>query len=185
MKSTGHRIVLLLAVGLTAFSSAMKELNQVQQLSLDASHLVAQWSAKNVPAEVPPAVVEVPQTVVKVESCESKQSAPSVELPWLENAQTDVEKTDRPVIAKRAKANKLDVAKLNKARRFVVDPIQFEVRVPNVVHDTDGDEPVVTDFPAFTFKAKPRKHGAFRFSVRDREMLLKTLNRSINLRSAS
>jgi hypothetical protein len=166
----------------------MKELNQVQQLSLDASRLVAQWSAKNVPAEVPPAVVEVPQTVFKVESCESKQSAPSVELPWLENAQADVEKTDRPVLAKRTKANKLDVAKLNKARQFVVDPIEFQVRVPNVVHDTDntdGDEPVVTDFPTFTFKAKSRKHGAFRFSTRDREMLLKTLNRSINLRSAS
>ena len=184
MKSTGHRIVLLLAVGLTAFSSAMKELNQVQQLSMDASRLVAQWSAKNVPAAVPPAVVEVPQTVAKVESCESKQSAPSVELPWLENAQADVKDNERPLIAKRTKSNKLDTAKLNKVRQFTVDPFEFEVRIPNVVRDADGNEPVVTDFPVMTFKAKSRKHGTFKFNVHDRE-IWKTLNRSINLRSAS
>ena len=38
-----YRIILLLVVGLTAFSSAMKELNQIQELSLDASRLMAQW----------------------------------------------------------------------------------------------------------------------------------------------
>ena len=183
MKSSGHRIVLLLAVGLTAFSSAMKELNQVQQLSLDASRLIAQWTTKNVPAEVPPTVIEVPQTVVRVESCESKQSAPSVELPWLEDGQAAVEQSERPVIAKRIKVNKDVIAKLKKAHQFDVDPVEFEVRIP-AVHDSDSDEPVVSDFPVMTFKAKPRKHGTFRFTVRDRE-ILKSLNRSINLRSAS
>src|SRR6185369_13867380 len=98
MKSTGHRIVLLLIVGLTAFSSAMKELNQVQQLTLDASRLVAQWSGTIVPAEVPQA--PAPTLVQKVESCEMKQSAPSVELPWLNHVaeanKSGIEETEAP-----------------------------------------------------------------------------------------
>ena len=79
MKDTGYRVILLLVVGLAAFTSAMKELNQIQQLSLDATKLIAQWSDKIAPSEVPP------QTVVKLESCEIKQAAPSIELPWLDN----------------------------------------------------------------------------------------------------
>jgi len=71
-----YRVILLLVVALTAFSSAMKELNQVQQLALDASGLVAQWSNKVAPGEAQTAIA-------KVETCEMKQSAPAVELPWL------------------------------------------------------------------------------------------------------
>jgi hypothetical protein len=39
--------------------------------------------------------------------------------------------------------------------------------------------------PEFTFRTKARKPGAIKISPRDREILLKTLNRSINLRIAS
>jgi hypothetical protein len=35
------------------------------------------------------------------------------------------------------------------------------------------------------YKTKARKHRVIRINPRDREMLLKTLNRGINLRSAS
>ena len=198
MKSTGHhgekaryRIVLLVAVGLTAFSSAMKELNQVQQLGLDASRLVAQWTAKAMPEPVP---AEAPQMVVRVESCESKQSAPSVELPWLDDvaeAETvEVDKVQPPVIVKRIRNSKTEVAKLKREFRFDFDPKQFEVRI-STDHNAEADEPVISglpvisDFPAIQFKTKTRKHGAVRINPRDREILLKTLNRSINLRSAS
>src|SRR4030095_8133211 len=111
MNSTGqnnekasYRIILLLVVGLAAFSSAMKELNQIQQLSLDASRLMAQWSGTIVPVEVPQ--TPQPPMIVKTESCEMKQSTPSVELPWLTHvaqAETsEIEETEAPVVVKRS-----------------------------------------------------------------------------------
>ena len=198
MNSTGqnsdkasYRIILLLVVGLAAFSSAMKELNQIQQLSLDASRLIAQWSGTIVPVEVPQP--PAPPMLVKTESCEMKQSTPSVELPWLTHvaqAETnEIEETEAPMVVKRSSV------KVKKVRRIEVDPVQFEVRIPSV-HDADdeADETIVshfpvtsfsvTPFPATPFKAKARKHGSIRINTRDRDMLLKTLNRSINLRIA-
>src|SRR5215211_6041871 len=111
-EKTGYRVILLLVVGLTAFSSAMKELNQVQQLSLEASRLIAQWSDKIVPAEVPP------ETVAKLESCEIKQSTPSVELPWLAATADHAAEEDTtepadevapvpPILTHRAKPNRV------------------------------------------------------------------------------
>jgi len=189
-----YRVILVLVVGLAAFSSAMKELNQIQQLALDASGLIAQWSNKVAPTEAQPAIV-------KVETCEMKQSAPAVELPWLAESRpsaseemkaneaveiepVEIEKTTKPVIARRAPSSGGQIATLRRLRRLEVDPadpVQFEVRVPS---DHDTDETVVSEFPLNLLKAKNRKHGVIRISPRDREMLLK-LNRSINLRIAS
>jgi hypothetical protein len=57
------RVILLLVVGLAALSSAMKELNQVHELTLETSSLLAQWTDKLVPAE----------RTISVETCENKQ----------------------------------------------------------------------------------------------------------------
>lgn len=175
-EKVGYRVMLLLVVGLTAFSSAMKELNQVQQLSFDASSVIAQWMDKIAPAEVPQ------QTLVKVESCELKQSPPSIELPWLDDI---AQQTEPSMVAPgRAKPSTVQIARLKKLRRLNIDPVQFEVRIsPN--HDAEPDEAITSELPLSMFKAKSRKHGAIRITPRDREMLLKTLNRSINLRIAS
>ena len=84
-EKSGYLVIMLLVVGLTAFSHSMKELTEIHQLTLDASRLVAQWSGNVTPAEIPQ-IPQVAQTVVKIEkheSCQSKQSAPAVELPWL------------------------------------------------------------------------------------------------------
>lgn len=188
-----YRIILLLVVGLTAFSSAMKELNQIQQLGLDASKLIAHWSATIVPVEVPQAPVPL---VVKAESCDMKQSTPSVELPWLTHvAQAETDEIEEPVVVKRTSTSKGDVVKVKKVRRINIDPVQFQVRIPSI-HDADAeaDEPIVSDFPVTTFsltpfpatplKARTRRNGSLRINTRDREMLLKTFNRSINLRIA-
>ena len=181
-----YRIILLLVVGLTAFSSAMKELNQIQQLSLDASRLVAQWSGTIVPVELPQ--TPPPPMIIKSESCELKQSAPSVELPWLTHVAqvdtNDIEEIEAPVVVKRSS----DV-KVKKVRRQV-DPVQFQVRIPAVPEaDAEAFEIVVpevpvTSFAPTAFKFKTRKGASFRISTRDREMLLKSFNRSINLRTA-
>jgi hypothetical protein len=170
-EKSGYLVILLLVVGLTAFSYSMKELTEIHQLTLDASRLVAQWSGNVTPAEVPQ-IAQVPQTVVRIEklkTCESKQSLPAVELPRITEPSAVA-----PALPRQPK-----IAKLKKPHRIDIDADAFEVRVP-AVQVPDSDE-----FPAFTFKTKTRKPGAFRMNPRDREMLLKTLNRSINLRIAS
>jgi len=173
-EKSGYLVILLLVVGLTAFSHSMKELTEIHQLTLDASRLVAQWSGNVTPAEVPqiPQLAQVPQTIVKIEkpqSCESKQSELAVELPRL-----TVPSAVAPGLPRQTK-----IAKLKKPHRIDIDEDAFEVRLPPV-QGSDSDE-----FPAFTFKTKTRKPGTLKINPRDREMLLKTLNRSINLRIAS
>ena len=188
---TGYRVLLLLVVGLTAFSSAMKDLSQVQQFTVDAGHFIAQLSGKIAPADPV-------QTVVKVETCNRngalEQSAPTIELPWVEDAesstialaqppQPELNNLERPVLIHRSKPIKVQIAKPNLRD---LDPVHFEVRIsPDNDNDTNSDEAIIPEVPSSIFKAKARRHGAVRISTRDREMLLKTLNRSFTFRIAS
>ena len=175
-ENSGYLVILLLVVGLTAFSHSMKELTEIHQLTLDASRLVAQWSGNFTPAEIPQTSIQVVK-VEKLESCEiSKQSVPAVELPWLD------ETSKEPVAGTVVKSRP---AKLKKLQRIGIDAGEFEVRIPYVRIPEAGEAGSTPEIPEFTFRAKARKPGAVKFSPRDREMILKTLNRSINLRIAS
>jgi len=174
-----YRVILLLAVGLTAFSSAMKELNQIQQFALDASRLAGQLAESVAPNPIPPQTPEPPQAIVKLEvarTCEIKQSLPTVDLPWLEQDKTPRAVVPRPSqvidLAKVEKPVNRAVAKLKKLPQFDIDPVAFEFTIPS---DHDAD-PV--------FKMKTRRHDAFRINPRDREVF-KNLNRSFYLRIAS
>jgi hypothetical protein len=77
-------VILLLVVGLTAFSNSMKELAQIHEVTVDAGRLVAQWSNNIAPAETPqipdiPKVAQTPQApplVVKLSKCQSKIEEP-------------------------------------------------------------------------------------------------------------
>src|SRR6185295_19188637 len=107
-EKSGYLVILLLVVGLTAFSQSMKELTEIHQLTLDASRLVAQWSGNVTPAEIPqiPQVPQVAQTVVRIEkheSYESKQSAPAVELPWITEPSAVA-----PVVPRQTKAPRVE-----------------------------------------------------------------------------
>jgi len=175
-EKSGYLVILLLVVGLTAFSHFMKELTEIQPLTLDAGRLVAQLSGDVTPAEIPQ-IAPVPQTVVKIERIEKLESCQSKHLPAA--VQPKIQKNERRVVP-----SEDQIAKLRKLQRVGIDEDAFEVRVPTV-QIPDSDEQITTEFPAFTFKTKTRKPGAFRINPRDREMLLKTLNRSINLRIAS
>jgi hypothetical protein len=79
-EKSGYLVILLLVVGLTAFSHSMKELTEIHQLTVDASRVVAQWSGNFAPAEIPQ-IPETQQTIVRIEKlesrCQSKQNKPS------------------------------------------------------------------------------------------------------------
>ena len=68
MSSRGNKVILILVIVLAAFTSAMKELNDVRKFGLEASEFIAQWSEKLTPADVPPVVV------AKIKTCNRKQS---------------------------------------------------------------------------------------------------------------
>jgi len=194
-EKSGYLVILLLVVGLTAFSHFMKELTEIHQLSFDAGRMVAQWSGNVTPAEIPQTPVKIVR-IEKLETCESSQAAPSVKLSWLNetpeqqtkpsavapgrSGQTKTERIERRVIVKPSGP---EIAKLKKLQRFEIDSDAFEVRVST--DDQNEAEPISTGIPLTMFRAKARKHGAIRINPRDREMLLKTLNRGINLRIAS
>lgn len=182
-KKTGYLVIALLLVGLTAYSNAVKELTEIHRLTMGASDLIAQWSQKTVPAEIP----QIPQTVIKLDACESRQLErmaevlPVPEVP--EVIEPDVatpEKGTRPRV--RGKASTDQLAKIKKATRVEFGAADFAFQM-STDQLPDAAEPLVVEFPASAFKAKARKHF-FKFNPRDREILLKTLNRNINLRTA-
>jgi hypothetical protein len=189
-KKSSYLVILLLVVGLTAFSSTMRELNQVREFLLDTSRLAAQASARISPNEIPHAIV-------KLETCDAgnrlQQSIPAVELPWLDEVQDETEPTvvtprrvpqvtakPRFIPAPPVKPGAAQLAKLEKLRRFEFDAKQSEVTMSSD-HGAEPDTFIISDFPVTLFKTKTRKNG-IKINPRDREMLLKTLNRSINLR---
>ena len=190
-----YKVVLLLVVGLTAFSSGMKELKQLHQFTLDTGRLIAHWSGKFYPSqEVPPVpqTIEIQQTAINVETCQLKQSQPSVELPWLSNVARSTETKPRAVVPRPSQVidfkndlplpGEIQIAKLKKIPQIDIDAVQLGFRIAN------GDEPdvlVMTEFPKNEVKTRTRKHREIRFNPRDREMFLKSINRSINIRFAS
>ena len=145
-------------------------------------------SVKLTPAEVSPAAVP-PVVVAQLKRCGARQSEPSVELPWLEHVADTNETADNQAVEVTPTIAKQTTTRAKRERRGNVDPAQFVVRILN---DQVGEPempavPAVSEFPvpAATFKFKGRKHDFnFKINPRDREML-KTLNRSINLRIAS
>ncbi|HEV8428780.1 MAG TPA: hypothetical protein VGQ41_12840 [Pyrinomonadaceae bacterium] len=191
-KNSGYLVTLLLVVGLTAFSNSMRELAEIHRFTLDTTHQIAQFF---VPAEIPQ--TQIPQVVVaKLESCESKKAVPSVEVEWLEDVegitepgaavslrapQVAVQKVERRA---RIKPVETQFANLKKFRQFDFHGAPFEFRVSSDDDDESGS-PISVQLPLTMFKAKNRKHNEIRRNPRDREMILKTLNRSINLRIAS
>jgi len=193
-ENSGYLVILLLVVGLTAFSHSMKELIEIHQLTLDASRVVAHWSGNIAPAEIAQTIVEIE----KIESCESKQSAAAVELPWINQApglqtvprtvapgrtqQIKIQRVTRPATPI---PSEVQIAKLKKLQHINIDADEFEVRIPDVQFPEAVEPGSTPEIPEFTFRAKARKHGAVKINPRDREMFLKTLNRSINLRIAS
>ena len=195
-REKGYKAILLLVVGLTAFSSAMKELNQLRQYAFEASRLIAEVSDKFYPAqEVPPIphTIEIQHKTIEVETCQLKQSIPSVELPWLSNNVARPAETKPRAIGPRPSQvidfkndlplpGDIQIAKLRKIPQIDIDALQFAFKIAN------GDEPdvvVTTDLPKTEVRNRARKHREIRINPRDREMLFRSLNRSINIRFAS
>ena len=176
-KKSGYLVALLLVVGLTAFSNSMRELAEIHQRMLDTSRLIAQYVT---PAETP----QIPEIVVaKLDSCKSRQAVMVVQAA-VPAPPVPAERVVRRVRIKPTDPTDSQLAKLDKLRQFEFHPTPFEFKVATDDNDSSF-VPTPAQLPLSTFKAKIRKQNVIKFSTRDREMILRTLNRSINLRTAS
>ena len=171
-KKSGYLVALLLVVGLAAFSNSMRELAEIQQFTLDTSRLIAQYIA---PAETP----QIPQVVVaKLNSCERRQAVPSVGL--------DVEGLTEPVQAA-VPAPPVKVQRVvARVASKPTEPTEFQLANLDKLTQIGFQAPLFKFNPQqFEFKVSTnRKQNVFKLNTRDREMILRTLNRSINLRTA-
>lgn len=191
-----YRIILLLIVGLAAFSSAMKELNQIQAFTLQTGQLIAQLT-DSLPNDRN-------ELLVKSDTCDSKilpplPAAPALPavppvpaVPAVPSSPAEVE-VDVPDTVPQA-APPAPVAPRAKPRRVVrvqrEVPVTAKAEVPDVrvfisteeVLNKALKEAFQADFNQKALKAKNRRH--IMISPDGRDVILKSLNRSINLRAS-
>jgi len=142
-KDKSHRVILLLVVALAALSSAMKELNQLQTLTVEAGELIAQWSDVVVPTANA-------RTESPVESCSFVPVTQnrSDEFRWSGNiaqgAAIEIKGINGNIAAEQG-GNEVEVVARKRARRSDIDSVQIKV-VPHAggvticaVYPTDDD----------------------------------------------
>ena len=198
-----YRVILLLVVGLTAFSSAMKELNLLREFSRDTSNLVASWSNAVAPEapEVPEVVVpaEIPQVPEEVEVCESIQTLETAEpVDYLQlgggvaRAEVKIKEVGKTFVAERSTTHREGqaVTKLRRHRSADIEMMELRDQIRRegdlkvmILADSDG-EAEITVPSDFEFKLpKVKVHRQIKIKPEERE-ILRTLNRSLNVRSA-
>ena len=186
-----YRVILLLVVALAAFSSAMKELNQVRDMTVEASNLVAQWKQAIAPAD--------PMVTLSVETCQNTRTLmpppPMQALPPAPPAapvQADAMDVVVPASPPAPEAVPVQpappaVREAPKPKR-AVRPAHDAAEVRVLVSKDDFVEKTIKD--AFesdqSVKAFRTRNRRFIFVTPEgHDIILKTLNRSVNLRSAS
>ena len=195
-----YRVILLLVVGLTAFSSAMKELNLLREFSRDTNEFVASWTQKVAPAPAPVPNVVVPAELpqVEVEVCERTRAVepvtPAEQIQMgggVARAQVTNKEVGKTVVAERSiRRDVQSVATLRSHRSADIDLTELRKRISReadfkVMIRADNDDEADIAFPSsFEFKVpkvKTPRHVVIRPEERE---ILRNLNRSLNLRSA-
>ena len=189
-----YRVLLLLIVGLAAFTSAMRELNRVHALTLETGHLVASLT-NYLPHDNH-------ELLVKVQSCDSKIptapplpalpavppvfDVPSVPAAPPALSDIEIEVPDAPPAAPRAPAvPRPKLRRVVRVQHAATTAAADEVRV--FVSTEEAVDKALKyafqfDINQKAFKAKNRRQ--ILVSPDGRDVILKSLNRSINLRAS-
>jgi hypothetical protein len=196
-----YRVILLLVVGLAAFSSAMKELNQVREFTREARNLVASWSKAVEPAPAVDRVVpvEVPRTAARLEVCDNSRLAIIAEpLPQLQTGggvaqepTIEVKEAAKTVVTVRPGRREMQVSTLRKLRPVDIDLVELRNQARRatdlkVLMMADEDGEVEISVPPDLHLKLPniKELRQFRVGTKEHDIFLKSLNRSINVRSA-
>lgn len=180
-----YRVILLLIVGLAAFSSAMKELNQVHELTLQTGQLLAQWTGP---------LAHENEMLAKVESCDSKIPVPPVpalpSLPAVPTAPPEVEVVVSDVLPQVAPpapvtppAKPRRVIRVNRdaaatAKTVEIPDVRIIVSTEEIL-DKAFKQAFEADVNQKALKARNRRH--IWIGSEGRDVILKSLNRTINL----
>src|SRR5258705_935585 len=123
-----YRVILLLAVGLAAFSSAMKELNQIQSFTIETGRLITEWSSAIV-------TTASARTLVVVETCTDRplaqRSVGSDEFRWsgtiAEGAAIEIRGINGDIVAEPATGSDVEVVAVKKDRSGDLNSVQIKV----------------------------------------------------------
>ena len=191
-----YRVVLLLVVGLAACANAFKELNQLRDLTMQTTQYVAQLQDSFVPAG--------DLTTIRVETCQNRRMIPPPPLPEVAPVppapavESDAVQVEVPEVAPVA-----PVVPVAPAVRSIVAPAAPKVRevpparparpargaaevrvfAPSVDFEKTIKDAFESDLSLKALKAKNRRY--IYVSPEGHDVILKTFNRSLNLRSAS
>ena len=119
-----HTLVLFLAIGLTALSSIVKELNQVRLLTLQAGQLISEWTS-----------ALVPTASARTVSCryisQAQTSSRSDEFRWngrLEPGQSiEIHGINGSVVAEPSTTGEVQVVAVKRSRRSDVNSVDVKV----------------------------------------------------------
>jgi hypothetical protein len=195
-----YRVILLLVVGLTAFSSAMKELNLLREFTRDTSNMVASLSkaVSSEAPEPPKVVIPAPVTVVEeVEVCDSSHRLPEIELVDhlqlggdVARSEVKIKEVGKTSVAERSKRRDVPaVATFRGHRSADIELTELRKQIRReadlkvmIMADSDGEVEFAIPPAAFEFKV-PKVKNNRRINTPDERELLKTLHRSLNLRA--
>ncbi|HET8783196.1 MAG TPA: hypothetical protein VFM63_12310 [Pyrinomonadaceae bacterium] len=192
-----YRVILLLVVGLTAFSSAMKELNLLREFSRDTSDMVASWSRAMTPQAPPEVVVpaEIPPVPETVEICESSHAEPAepVELAGgVAPAEVKSKDVGKTFVAERStRRGAQAVATLRSHRSADIEMMELRKQVRRaadlkvmILADSDGEAEFAVP-TNFEFKVPKAKTWDRQIIIKpEQREILRSLNRTFSLRSA-
>lgn len=193
-----YRVIFLLVVGLAAFSSAMKELNQIREFTRDTSNLVASWSHAVQPTEPVEklAPVEVPRTAVRLEVCENdpvKAVAPVVPFQAggvAPEPRVEIKDVGKTFLSRRSERREEQIVTLRKNRLEDIELVELRKQARRladlkitIMTDEDGATEIAIP-SALQLKLPKVKTRQITVKPEERDVFLKSLSRSINLRSA-
>jgi Toastrack DUF4097 len=136
-----YRVLLLLVVGLAAFSSAMNELNELQNFTRQASQLMASWSETVMPtarASSPIVAASCVQRVVKVSAPQNlvfasltQDVSRTDEFRWngmvAPGASIEVKGINGEIVAEPASGTEVQVVAEKRSRNTDVNSVQIKV----------------------------------------------------------
>jgi len=185
-----YRVLLLLVVGLAACANTFKELNQLRDVTQQTTQFVAQLQDVFAPAN--------DLTTVRVETCQSRRMVPPPPLPEIapvppvpavesDAVQIEVPAVTPapPVVRPAAPPAGLKAPEVPQPRRVrsLHGPEEVRVFVSTDDFEKSIKDAFASDQSLKALKARNRRY--IYVTPEGHDVILKTLNRSINLRSAS
>jgi hypothetical protein len=127
-----YRVLLILVIGVAAFSSAMNELNQLRRFTLQASNLIAAWTDIMVPTACASGRVVVTSRAASIVPTVPQTSSHSDEFRWNGNIAPglaiEVKGINGEINAEPTSGSEVQVVASKRSKRSDVNSVQIKVQ---------------------------------------------------------